>query len=68
MRLNYDEEDKVEVQMSPLIDCVLSATDLLPCDYYDEEVGNANTFITSFNDFQFVYHPRRRGSCYHSSG
>jgi len=22
MRLNYDEEDKVEVQMSPLIDCV----------------------------------------------
>ena len=22
MRLNYDEDDKVEVQMSPLIDCV----------------------------------------------
>ena len=22
MRLNYDDDDKVEVQMSPLIDCV----------------------------------------------
>ena len=67
MRLNYDEEDKVEVHVA-LDRLRLSATDLLPCDYYDEEVGNANTFITSFNDFQLVYHPRRRGSCYHSSG
>ena len=57
MRLNYDEEDKVEVQMSPFDRLRLSATDLLPCDYYDEEVGNANTFITSFNDFQFCLPP-----------
>lgn len=68
MRLNYDEEDKVEVQMSPLIDCVFLLLIFFLVDYYDEEVGNANTFITSFNDFQLVYHPRRRGSCYHSSG
>ena len=49
MRLNYDEEDKVEVQMSPLIDCVfLLLIFFFLVDYYDEEVGNANTFITSF--------------------
>lgn len=33
MRLNYDEDDKVEVQMSPLIDCVFLLLILLFGDY-----------------------------------
>ena len=41
MRLNYDDEDKVEVQMSPLIDCVF---------LHDEEMGNANPIVASFDD------------------
>ena len=65
MRLNYDEEDKVEVQMSPLIDCVFL---LLIFFLVTTMMKKWEMQITSFNDFQFVYHPRRRGSCYHSSG
>ena len=38
MRLNYDDDDKVEVQMSPLIDCVflllIFFLALIPQHYY----------------------------------
>ena len=52
MRLNYDEEDKVEVQMSSLIDCVFLLLIFFLVTTMMKK-GNAN-FITSFNDFQFV--------------
>ena len=62
MRLNYDDEDKVEVQMSPLIDCVFL---LLPRDYHDEEMGNANPIVASFDDVQPFYYTCGRRGCYH---
>ncbi|MCS2307995.1 biopolymer transporter ExbD [Bacteroides thetaiotaomicron] len=68
MRLNYDEEDKVEVQMSPLIDCVFLllifflVTTMMK--KWEMQIPLSLPSMTS----QLVYHPRRRGSCYHSSG
>ena len=47
MRLNYDDDDKVEVQMSPLI------------DYDDEKMGNADSVNASYNDFKPFHYTGR---------
>lgn len=68
MRLNYDEEDKVEVQMSPLIDCVFLllifflVTTMMK--KWEMQIPLSLPSMTS----SLSNHPRRRGSCYHSSG
>ena len=56
MRLPLDEEEKVDIQMSPLIDCVfLLLIFFLVND--DEEVGNADSLVASGDDFQLVDNP-----------
>lgn len=68
MRLNYDEDDKVEVQMSPLIDCVFLLLIFFFGDYDDEKMGNADSADTSYDDFEPVYHSIRRRGCDYRCG
>lgn len=62
MRLNYDDDDKVEVQMSPLIDCVFLLLIFFFSNYDDEKMGNADSVNASYNDFKPFHYTGRQGS------
>ena len=60
MRLNYDDDDKVEVQMFDRL-CVLAAHFLFS-NYDDEKMGNADSVNASYNDFKPFHYTGRQGS------
>ena len=47
MRLPLDEEEKVDIQMSPLSRLCVSVAHILSGHNDDEEVGNADSLVAS---------------------
>ena len=59
MRLNYDDDDKVEVQMSPLIDCVFLLLIFFLVTTMMKKMGNADSVNASYNDFKPFHYTGR---------
>ncbi len=57
MRLPLDEEEKVDIQMSPPDRLCVSVAHILSGHNDDEEVGNADSLVASGDDFQLVDNP-----------